>query len=185
VVLLFDGDEAGQRAMERSLEVLLPAGLRVRAAPAPAGTDPDELLAREGADGAARADRQRARLRSNSRSTARSRAAARRRPRRPTRSRRSRPLLARIPSGVERTRLRRAARALGGHRGCARRGAIRARCAARTRATPVPIPVRHYRSRTARSGSSRAAWSIHPDLAGRVSREEMHELVPGRSRCAS
>ena len=32
VVLFFDGDEAGQRAMERALEVLLPDGLRVRAA---------------------------------------------------------------------------------------------------------------------------------------------------------
>ena len=50
VVLLFDGDEAGQRAMERSLEVLLPAGLRVRAALLPPGCDPDDLLARDGAD---------------------------------------------------------------------------------------------------------------------------------------
>jgi DNA primase len=50
VVLLFDGDAAGQRAMERSLEVLLPQGLRVRAALLPAGDDPDSFLAREGAD---------------------------------------------------------------------------------------------------------------------------------------
>jgi DNA primase len=48
VVLLFDGDEAGQKAMERSLEVLLPAGLRVHAAVLPAGDDPDSLLVREG-----------------------------------------------------------------------------------------------------------------------------------------
>jgi len=50
VVLLFDGDEAGQRAMERALEVLLPEDLRVHAAVLPAGMDPDDLLAREGGD---------------------------------------------------------------------------------------------------------------------------------------
>jgi DNA primase len=50
VVLLFDGDEAGQRAVERALEVLLPAGLRPRAALLPLGDDPDTFLAREGAD---------------------------------------------------------------------------------------------------------------------------------------
>jgi DNA primase len=50
VVLLFDGDEAGERAAERALEVLLPAGLRVRAALLPAGEDPDSLRAREGAE---------------------------------------------------------------------------------------------------------------------------------------
>jgi DNA primase len=49
VVLLFDGDAAGQRAMERALEVLLPENLRVRAAVLPAGDDPDSFLAREGA----------------------------------------------------------------------------------------------------------------------------------------
>ncbi len=48
VVLLFDGDEAGERAAERALEVLLPSGLRVRAAVLPAGEDPDSLLARDG-----------------------------------------------------------------------------------------------------------------------------------------
>ena len=50
VVLLFDGDEAGQRAMLRALEVLLPAGLRVRAAALPGGADPDDYLKREGAE---------------------------------------------------------------------------------------------------------------------------------------
>jgi DNA primase len=49
VVLLFDGDEAGQRAMGRALEVLLPEELRVHAAVLPAGLDPDDFLAREGA----------------------------------------------------------------------------------------------------------------------------------------
>ncbi len=50
VVLLFDGDDAGQRAMLRALEVLLPAGLRVSAALLPPGQDPDDLLASDGAD---------------------------------------------------------------------------------------------------------------------------------------
>lgn len=50
LVLLFDGDEAGERAVERALEVLLPAGLRVRAAVLPPGEDPDSLLARQGAE---------------------------------------------------------------------------------------------------------------------------------------
>jgi DNA primase len=50
VVMFFDGDEAGQRAMLRSLEVLLPQGLRVAAATLPGGLDPDEYLAQHGAD---------------------------------------------------------------------------------------------------------------------------------------
>ena len=50
VVLLFDGDSAGERAMLRALEALLPAGLRVRAAMLPEGDDPDTLLQREGAE---------------------------------------------------------------------------------------------------------------------------------------
>ena len=50
VVLLFDGDEAGQKAMERSLEVLLPADLRVQTAVLPASDDPDTFLAREGGE---------------------------------------------------------------------------------------------------------------------------------------
>lgn len=48
VVLLFDGDEAGQKAILRSLEILLPQGLRVRAASLPGGLDPDDFLNAEG-----------------------------------------------------------------------------------------------------------------------------------------
>jgi DNA primase len=51
VVLLFDGDDAGNRAVERSLEVLLPAGLRVEVAALPVGEDPDSYLARCGEGG--------------------------------------------------------------------------------------------------------------------------------------
>jgi DNA primase len=47
-LLLFDGDEAGQRAAERALPVLLSEGLRVRAAFLPAGADPDDLVRKEG-----------------------------------------------------------------------------------------------------------------------------------------
>jgi DNA primase len=50
VVLLFDADEAGQRAARGALEVLLPVGLRVRHAELPAGDDPDSLLLRDGPD---------------------------------------------------------------------------------------------------------------------------------------
>jgi DNA primase len=49
LVLLFDGDEAGQRAVLRALEVVLPQGLRVRAAALPAGEDPDDFLVHRGA----------------------------------------------------------------------------------------------------------------------------------------
>jgi DNA primase len=48
IVLLFDGDEAGQRALEKALQLLLPEGLRVRAAVLPTGDDPDSFSAREG-----------------------------------------------------------------------------------------------------------------------------------------
>ena len=49
VILLFDGDGAGQKAMERALETLLPEGLRVRAAALPQGEDPDSVLLSRGA----------------------------------------------------------------------------------------------------------------------------------------
>jgi DNA primase len=48
VVLLFDGDSAGERALARGLEILLPEGLRVRAAELPAQEDPDSLLRKQG-----------------------------------------------------------------------------------------------------------------------------------------
>jgi len=50
VVLLFDGDAAGERALARGLEILLPEGLRVRAAELPAKEDPDSLLRKQGPD---------------------------------------------------------------------------------------------------------------------------------------
>ncbi len=50
LVLLFDGDEAGRRAVGAALSLLLPLGFRVRAVELPAGDDPDTYLEREGAE---------------------------------------------------------------------------------------------------------------------------------------
>jgi len=50
VILLFDGDSAGQHAMQRALEILLRVDLRVRAVVLPAGQDPDDYLASHGAE---------------------------------------------------------------------------------------------------------------------------------------
>jgi DNA primase len=50
VVVLFDGDAAGERALARALEILLPEGLRVRAAEMPPKEDPDSLLRTQGPD---------------------------------------------------------------------------------------------------------------------------------------
>lgn len=46
--VLYDGDEAGQKAAERASEILQSVGLRAHVACAPAGDDPDTLLRREG-----------------------------------------------------------------------------------------------------------------------------------------
>lgn len=50
VVLVFDGDAAGQAATEKALGVLLPHGLRVRAVQLPHGQDPDDYSKAEGAE---------------------------------------------------------------------------------------------------------------------------------------
>ncbi len=50
VGLLFDGDAAGRKAMERALEILLPAELRIRAIDLPEGLDPDDYLRIHGAE---------------------------------------------------------------------------------------------------------------------------------------
>jgi DNA primase len=49
VVLLYDGDDAGQAAALRALPALLAAGLSVRVARLPAGVDPDDFARRSGA----------------------------------------------------------------------------------------------------------------------------------------
>jgi DNA primase len=48
VVVLYDSDAAGQKAAERAIEVLEPAGLKVRIVLLPSGEDPDTLLRRDG-----------------------------------------------------------------------------------------------------------------------------------------
>jgi DNA primase len=49
-VLLFDADNAGQRAAERSVEILIAGGVTVRLATLPPGEDPDTLLRKGGAE---------------------------------------------------------------------------------------------------------------------------------------
>ena len=51
VALTFDGDSAGQDAMQRSLGVLLAEGLDVVVVDLPPGDDPDTMVRREGPDG--------------------------------------------------------------------------------------------------------------------------------------
>lgn len=47
VVLIFDGDEAGQKAADRALEVFFAAPIDVRIAVLPGGQDPDDMLKQE------------------------------------------------------------------------------------------------------------------------------------------
>ena len=48
VVLLFDGDEAGQKAADRALELFFAQPIEVRIATLPGGQDPDDLLKADG-----------------------------------------------------------------------------------------------------------------------------------------
>jgi DNA primase len=50
IILAFDPDAAGEAASVRGMEVLLEAGLQVHVAQLPAGVDPDEVVAQQGAD---------------------------------------------------------------------------------------------------------------------------------------
>jgi DNA primase len=177
VVLLFDGDEAGQRAMERSLEVLLPAGLRVRAALLPPGTDPDELLAREGAD-ALRAvidrapdaldfaiDRAISRGCTSPAEKADVVAAVA-------------PLLALVPSGVERSAFAQRLALSVGTEVRHVEAAIRAATRGEDARDAVPIPVRMNPLEDRKIRQLARSLVDHPNLAGRVSRQDVHELVP-------
>ena len=51
VVLIFDGDEAGQKAADRSLELFLGHEVDLRVLSLPDGLDPADFLARDGAEG--------------------------------------------------------------------------------------------------------------------------------------
>lgn len=50
VVLLFDSDEAGQKAAKRAIDILRPTGLNIRVVAVPDGKDPDEFIKKNGAD---------------------------------------------------------------------------------------------------------------------------------------
>jgi len=49
LVLMFDGDEAGTKAADKGLKVLLPSSVRGTVVPLPDGEDPDSILISEGA----------------------------------------------------------------------------------------------------------------------------------------
>ncbi len=50
VVLLYDSDEAGQKAAKRTIEILRPTGLNVRVVSVPEGKDPDEFIKKNGVE---------------------------------------------------------------------------------------------------------------------------------------
>jgi DNA primase len=50
VVLIFDGDEAGERAVDRVLELFLTQEVQIAVAAMPQGMDPDEFLLKHGLD---------------------------------------------------------------------------------------------------------------------------------------
>jgi len=177
VVLLFDGDEAGQRAVERALDVLLPAGLRVLAAPLDPGDDPDTFLAREGADvlralvDAARSavdvviDRAVAGKTDAPWAKADAVAAVA-------------PVLARIPSGIERSEYcRRLALAVGTEAGHVE-AAVRAAERGEDARDAVPIAPRHNGPEERNLRQLARSLVEHPSLGRRVPRDELVALVP-------
>ncbi len=50
VVMVYDGDTAGEIATLRSLDILIEEGINVKVAPLPKGVDPDSLVRKEGID---------------------------------------------------------------------------------------------------------------------------------------
>lgn len=54
VVICYDADEAGQKATQRAISILRPAGLRIRILTVPNGKDPDEFIKSHGDQGSAR-----------------------------------------------------------------------------------------------------------------------------------
>jgi DNA primase len=177
VVLLFDGDEAGQRAMERSLEVLLPAGLRVHAALLPAGEDPHDLLLREGpaalrevvdrAPAALDFVIDRAVAGGCATPAAKADAVAV-----------VAPLLAKIPSGVERSAYAQRLALSVGTEGRHVEAAIRAAARGDDARDAVPIPTQKRGPHERKIRQLARSLFDHPRLADRVPRDEVSELVP-------
>lgn len=50
ITLIFDADEAGQKASRRAIDILRPTGLQIRVVTIPDGKDPDEFIRKNGAD---------------------------------------------------------------------------------------------------------------------------------------
>ncbi|MEM7410131.1 MAG: DNA primase [Myxococcota bacterium] len=177
VVLLYDGDEAGQKAMERSLEVLLPEGLRVRAALLPAGADPDDLLREQGPE-ALRAvvDEAPAALdfvieRAVGRGCAtpweKADAVAS-----------VAPLLAKIPSGVERSEFAQRLALSVGTEVRHVEDAVRAASRGEDARDAVPVAPRMTGAQERKLRQLARSLVDHPSLAARVPRDEVAELVP-------
>lgn len=182
VVLLFDGDAAGERAMLRALETMLPVGLRVRAAMLAEGDDPDSLLRREGPE----ALRQRVDEAPAALDVAIGRAvaggcdapwekadavAA------------LAPLLARVTSAIERSEYcARLALAVGTE---PRHVEAAVAAAARGEDARDAVPVAPRRSTPEERQLTEVARCLveHPQLAGRISREEIASLAFGAPVC--
>jgi DNA primase len=178
VVLLFDGDAAGARAMLRALEVLLPAGLRVQAAMLPDGDDPDSLLQRQGPDGLralidaapAALDVAIARAVARGRETPGQKADA---------VAEVAPLLALVPSAIERQEYcARAALAVGTEARHVEAAVVAVR---RGQDAREAVPVAPRRSGPEERNLEILARSLveHPGLAARVPRDEIPALVAG------
>jgi DNA primase len=88
------------------------------------------------------------------------------------------PLLARIPSGVERTDFAQHLALAVGTEVRHVEAAVRAASRGEDARDAVPVPVRMSGPQDRKIRQLARSLVDHPDLAGRVSREEMHELVP-------
>ena len=167
--------------MLRALEVLLPAGLRVRAAALPPGDDPDDLPAREGAEALRALVEQRAgraRLRDR-------RAVAPRLPctpeQKPTRSPRWRRCSRKSPSRVERTAwAQRLALAVGARERDVEAAVRAAARGARTRATPSPVAGPAHVGPEERHLATAACSLLleHPASSRASTRADLLELAP-------
>jgi DNA primase len=179
VVLLFDADAAGERAVERALEILLPEGLRIRAALLPPGADPDSFLAAEGAEALrARVDQappaleilvQRAVARGARSPWEKADAVAV-----------VVPLVARIPDPVERSETARQLALAVGADPAAVRDALRAavRGEAVEAESLAPVPVRRGGPEERQLRSLLHLLLDHPGLLERLDPHEIGELVP-------
>ena len=177
VVLLFDGDAAGERALARGLEILLPEGLRVSAVELPTKEDPDSLLRKQGPEALRTAIEGavpaldliifRAAREGHETPWQKADAVAA-----------VAPLLARIPTALDRgeycARLAMAVGTETRHVEAAVRAAARGEDARES----VPIDVRRSGSEERNLRQLARCLVEHPQLAARVERSELTELLP-------